>query len=289
MARQSRKSFPSKALGALASGLTWALKGIWWIAKNVFSLVARGAVFIFTKAFHGVKDFASSKRVELGKPKNEASYAAFVEEKKISGELHGFEQELETSKSLIGIIIGSRGSGKSAMGLRILENARAKGRKVAAMGFSESALPAWIEPVESLDEVKNGAFLLVDEGGILFSARSSFSSPNKLLSELLFISRHKDLSVLFISQNSANLEINTLRQADYLLLRQPSLLQKEFERKVIQKIYDENEAEFKKFGKHATLVYSNWYNGFVSNELPGFWSDAASKSFKNYRAQSDRG
>ncbi len=285
MARQRRKSFSSKALGAIGSALKWTLEGMWWITKKIFSLLARGAVFIFTKAFHGAKDFASAKRTELSKPQSGASYAPFVEEKKISGELHDFEQELETSKSLIGIIIGSRGIGKSAMGLRILENVRAKGHKVAAMGFSESALPAWIEPVESLDEVKNGTFLLVDEGGILFSARSSFSNPNKLLSELLFISRHKDLSVLFISQNSANLEINTLRQADYLLLRQPSLLQKEFERKIIQKIYDKNEGEFKKFGKHATLAYSNWYNGFVSNELPSFWSDAASKSFKNYHAQ----
>jgi len=203
--------------------------------------------------------------------------------KNISGDLNEFQQKLYASKSLIGIIIGARGSGKSALGLRLLENARAKGRVVAAMGFSEETLPSWINCVKNLNEVKNGSFLLVDEGGILFSSRETFSNANKLLSELLLISRHKDLSVLFISQNSSNLDVNTLRQADYLLLRRPSLLQKDFERKIIQKIYEEFGSEFKKISEHSTLVYSDSYQGFVKNELPSFWSEAASKSFKNYK------
>lgn len=275
----TKKSFWKKAFDTLV----WLAKGLfsalWKAIKLLFSLGKKG----FSYAAQNTKAYAERKSTELKKPKTNASYQPFVELKKINGGLNDFEEQLENSKSLIGIIIGSRGSGKSALGMRILENMYSKGRKTAAMGFNEESLPGWIESVKDLNEVENGTFLLVDEGGILFSARSSFSNPNKLLSELLFISRHKDLSVLFISQNSANLEINTLRQADYLLLRQPSLLQKELERKIIQKIYDDNEKDFKKLGRHVTLAYSNWYQGFIQNELPGFWSEKASKSFKNYK------
>ncbi len=276
-----KRSLARKILGGIFFLIKGFFKILWklllalfWVLKKIFS-------FLFSRG----KSFAQRKATEGKKPKVDAVFQPLSELKNISGDLSEFEKRLLSSKSLIGIIIGARGSGKSALGLRVLENARAKGRSVAAMGFSEETLPGWINCVSDLNSVKNGAFLLVDEGGILFSSRESFSDANKLLSELLLISRHKDLSVLFISQNSSNLDVNTLRQADYLLLRRPSLLQKDFERKIIQKIYEEQAGDFKQLGEHVTLVYSDWFRGFAENELPSFWSEAASKSFKNYKAK----
>lgn len=155
------------------------------------------------------------------------------------------------------------------------------------MGFGESVLPAWIFCTEDLGSLPNGAFVLVDEGGIVFSSRQSMSGANKLLSSLILIARHKDISVLFISQNSANLEINAIRQADYLLLRKPSLLQMDFERKKIGEIYGRIAAGFEQLpekGKHSTYVYSDEFEGFVSNPLPSFWSQGTSKSFASFRA-----
>ena len=274
----AKKSFWRKAFNAIAFAVKAILGILWKIILFLLDVLKK----VFSALFSGAKSFAAKKASESRKPKNQAEFKPLVEIKKIAGDLEDFQNQLEKSKSLIGIIIGARGSGKSALGMRILENMKAEGRRVAAMGFSEEAIPPWIETVTELGQVKNGTFLLVDEGGILFSARESFSSGNKLLSELLLIARHKDLSVLFISQNSSNLEINTLRQADYLLLRRPSLLQKDFERKIIQKAYEEQGENFRKLGMHVTLVYSDAYKGFVENELPGFWSEAASKSFKNY-------
>ena len=273
-----RKSFPRKVFDAITRVVKTIFSLLWKLVLLLFGFLKK----IFSFAFSGAKNFAKGKSREARKPKGEAAFKPLAEVKKLAGDLEDFENQLLKSKSLIGIIIGARGSGKSALGMRLLENMAAEGRKVAAMGFSEEAIPPWIETVTELSKVKNGTFLLVDEGGILFSSRESFSSGNKLLSELLLIARHKDLSVLFISQNSSNLEINTLRQADYMLFRRPSLLQKDFERKIVQKIYEEQADNFKQTGRHATLVYSDWYKGFVENELPGFWSEAASKSFKNY-------
>jgi hypothetical protein len=274
--KKTRKKSVWRKLGG---ALLFLLKGLWWILKNS----AKAVWWLLKKIYFHAKKRAEKTR----KPKGEATYSKLVELKKISGNLNDFEQQLLSSKSLIGIIIGARGSGKSALGARILENVRARGRRVAAMGFDSEAMPEWIQCVQDLSEVKNGSFLLVDEGGIIFSSRSAFSNANKLLSELLLISRHKDLSVLFISQNSANLDVNALRQADYLLFRKPSLLQKDFERKIVQKIYEERAQEFEQFAedKGLTLVYAANYKGFVSNSLPSFWSEAASKSFKDFKAK----
>jgi hypothetical protein len=107
------------------------------------------------------------------------------------------------------------------------------------------------------------------------------SSVNKLLSELLFISRHKEISIIFISQNSSSVEVNTLRQADYLLLRKSSLLQLDFERKKIRDIYKDVKKKFEKYkeDKGLTYVYSDVYQGFISNFLPGFWTEGLSRSF----------
>ena len=107
------------------------------------------------------------------------------------------------------------------------------------------------------------------------------SKPNKLLSELILIARHKNLSIMFISQNSSNLEINILRQADYLLLKPSSLLQKDFERKKVKKVYEEVKDDFKKLNnyKGLTYIYSEDYRGFINNDLPSFWSQKISKSF----------
>ncbi|PIT85258.1 hypothetical protein COU36_04305, partial [Candidatus Micrarchaeota archaeon CG10_big_fil_rev_8_21_14_0_10_59_7] len=127
----------------------------------------------------------------------------------------------------------------------------------------------------------NGSVLLADEGGISFSSRESMSDANRLLSKLLFIARHKDISILFISQNSANIEVNTIRQADYLLLKRPSLLQKDFERGKIRDVYGDVADDFKKLGGDRGLVYvySDSFRGFASNALPSFWSERASKAF----------
>ena len=99
--------------------------------------------------------------------------------------------------------------------------------------------------------------------------------------QTLRIARHKNLTILFVSQNSSNLEINTLRQADFLVLKRSSLLQKNFERKIVAKIYGEHSDKFENYKavKGLALIYAEDFVGFVENDLPSFWSSKVSKSF----------
>ena len=205
--------------------------------------------------------------------------------KNLKGTFSSFEEKLLSEQSTIGIILGARGTGKTAIGLKLLENIHSKtGRTVYTMGFKTEDLPHWILNIDSIDDVKNDGAVLLDESGIQFSSRESMSNINKLLSNLLLISRHKDLTLLFISQSSSNLDINILRQSDFLILKPSSLLQKDFERKKINDIYKEAEKDFKHFkeDKGLAYIYSEAYKGFISNPLPSFWTSNVSKAFRKW-------
>ncbi|PIO05738.1 hypothetical protein COT29_04525 [Candidatus Micrarchaeota archaeon CG08_land_8_20_14_0_20_59_11] len=268
----AKKSFLRKAGSFVAGIIIWILKAAWHVLK-----VIAGAVWDFVSGLFGKAAASAAKKTETRK----AQYVALDEVKAFEGTPDDFENWLYSSKSTVGLILGARGSGKSGLGLKLLENWASRGRRVFAMGFGNAGLPAWIESVKSPEDVPNGAVLLADEGGISFSSRESMSDANRLLSKLLFIARHKDISILFISQNSANIEVNTIRQADYLLLKRPSLLQKDFERGKIKDVYESVADDFKKLGgdKGLVYVYSDAFRGFASNALPSFWSERASKAF----------
>ncbi|MFH1107131.1 MAG: hypothetical protein V1787_04515 [Candidatus Micrarchaeota archaeon] len=279
MPRKSRTSKASKwlwnAAKAVAFGLyrllVWILRGLW----RTLSLMFRHGGRAVSSA---VRRSVNTASAATGK---KPAYSAFFEVRAFEGSLAGFEEWLFSSKSTVGIILGSRGSGKSGLGMRMLENWAAGGRKACAMGFDQSALPSYIRVVESAEQAPNGSVLLVDEGGILFGSRDSMSGANKLLSKLLFVARHKDLAIVFVSQNSANLEINSIRQADYLLLKRPSLLQKDFERGKIQEIYSAVSKDFKELSgdKGLVYIYGDAFRGFASNGLPSFWSERTGKAF----------
>ncbi len=260
---------------------------------NFWKYIRRALLFIVKIPYYIVKgiinliEMISKKTKETNVKRKRESIRAKYDQFKIIESLEGnyktwFDKTIE-SDSQIGIILGARGSGKTAFGVKMLENIYAKYKeKCFAIGFKKEEFPSWIKVVSDISELVNDSWVLIDEGGILFSSRSSMSSANKMLSKLILIARHKNINILFISQNSSNLEVNILRQADFLVLKKSSLLQKEFERKIVQKIYSESQAKFNKYSedKGITYLYSDKFRGFVSNPLPSFWKEGISKSFK---------
>ena len=261
--------------------------------KKGSKLLKKSSIFILKLPYYSVRGIyrlskkaaTKSKAIKVQK-KREAVQSKHEEFKIlhiIEGDYFNWMDHVSKSDSQIGIILGARGSGKTAFGIKFLENFHARHNKTCfAMGFQEDEMPAWINVVSDISKIKNNSLVLIDEGGILFNSRSSMSNANKLLSELMMIARHKNISILFISQNSSNLEVNILRQAYFLALKPSSLLQKEFERKIIQKIYDSSGEHFEKFKEQQGLthIYSNKFRGFVTNPLPSFWEERISKSFK---------
>ncbi|MFH1439189.1 MAG: zonular occludens toxin domain-containing protein [Candidatus Woesearchaeota archaeon] len=270
--------------------IIWAVyKVIYWLFYGIYKfgdLLIKAVIWIyrlFYKATDKTTEFVKKKKTDKKRSEFSAEYEAFNLIEHDSGKLEDFEKKLMKSDSTIGIVLGARGSGKTAISVKLLENIYAKtGKKCFALGFKEEDMPLWIDVVDDIKYLKNDSFALIDEGGILFSSRRSMAEPNKLLSELMLIARHKNISIIFISQNSSNLEINAIRQADYLVLKKSSLLQKDFERKKIKEIYEQIGNRFNNYKnmKGITFVYSDEFTGFVENPLPSFWSKNISKSFR---------
>ncbi|MEK6915034.1 MAG: zonular occludens toxin domain-containing protein [Nanoarchaeota archaeon] len=254
------------------------LKAIWLIIKIPYYIVMG-----ISKLQDKLNEKEIKQKVEKQRDSKKPIYQSFKLIETKSGDYKEYEKYLLSEKSKIGIILGARGTGKTAIGIKVLENIYAKSnRKIYAIGFKSEDMPSWIEVITSTDEIKNNSTVLIDEGGVLFSSRNAMTAPNKLLSQLILIARHKNLSILFISQNSSNLDVNILRQADHLILKPTSLLQEDFERKKIRDIYQEASQDFRKHEnqKGLTYIYSEIFRGFVANPLPSFWTTNISKSFR---------
>lgn len=183
------------------------------------------------------------------------------------------------------LILGKRGSGKSALGFRLLEIAHGNtDRHMYTINFPKpESLPKWIENVTNIDSVKENSFLLIDEGGLLYSSRNSMKGENKLVSELLMIARHKNITTLFIVQNSGTIDLNIIRFADVVILKQPSLIQEYFERPFIKRMYQYVSPLFKPDYDNKPFFYllSDVCEGMFKFILPKFWSTTLSKSFKD--------
>ena len=196
------------------------------------------------------------------------------------GHYQEFENKL-LNRSLIALIIGRRGSGKTALGMKFLEMAKNKTkRKIYAIGFVKSKLPLFINKIENIEKIKPDSVVLVDEAALLFSAREPMKNTNKLLTQMMAIARHKNLSLIFVTQNSAFIDINVLRLADSLFLKEPSLLQSNFERKFLNNFY--KNINFSKYAEKEKYfyVYSDDFQGMAKFDLPTFWNKSVSKAFR---------
>lgn len=183
---------------------------------------------------------------------------------------------------MIVAIAGRRGSGKSALGFRILENLYSKKRPAFVLGVDQKILPKWIKSVKDIHEVKNGGILLVDEGALTFGSRNSMSKANKELSELLAIARHKDMTLLLITQNTAMIDKNVLNLCDTIVLKQGSLLQEKMERNVMKDFYKTANEKIKELPREERIKYAyildDDFEGLIKANLPSFWSDKISKN-----------
>lgn len=214
--------------------------------------------------------------------KEETPFIPFSVVKTEKGDYDDFHNKL-LNYSLIMLINGKRGSGKTALGMKFLElyNKKTK-RKCYILGYENTKLPRWMKKVDDIEKIPNNAAALIDEGAVTFFSRDSMKKSHKELSKLMAIARHKNLVMMLITQSSAMIDLNVLRLADTILLKEPSLLQSKFERKAIKEIYEKAMPHFKEEKKERFYVLDDEFEGLLKHGLPSFWNENVSKSFKNF-------
>jgi len=134
-------------------------------------------------------------------------------------------------------------------------------------------------------ELPEDSAIFVDEAAMGFYSRDSMRKVNKLMNTLLSVSRQRNQTILFCSHTLRKLDVGIVMDADAILLKEPSKLHANFERKEIR---DLTEEAWRKFDgvddsvgrKRRVVVFSHDFWGEVlENPLPSFWSEELSRAF----------
>lgn len=194
------------------------------------------------------------------------------------------------SSGKIVLVLGKRGSGKSALAFKLAEYANAaQKRPVFAVGFPEDKaglLPNWIAISHEPESCDEGAFMLVDEAGIQYLSYNYKSQENQLINQLMQITRHKGQLMVYTTQNGASVDKNIVRQSDSIIFKMPGLMQKETDRPEFRR-WTLEAGEFfnsleKEERKATAVIRDNEFYGAVRFELPGFWSEGLSRAWNSY-------
>ena len=184
------------------------------------------------------------------------------------------------------VILGKRGSGKSALGYRLLELFRHKAATyaVGAPAAARDLLPGWIGLVSSLDEVPPNAFALIDEAYLKYHARESHADENREMSRLLNLSRQREQTLIFVAQEGRHVDLNIVSASNVIVFKEPGAIQLQFERAEIRHIAEKARAEFdkqsgEKQGQSYVYAPELDHAGMVENGLPTFWTERLSRVF----------
>lgn len=183
----------------------------------------------------------------------------------------------------LGVIMGQVGKGKTVLGLDILETAHDVYNKEVCMLSSNLDLPEYITQVEDIFAFKPDSVALIDEASLTAHARDSMTTFNKNLSKLLAIRRHQGLKLLFATQHSSWIDKNILRAAHFFFFKELPW----------DEVSSRNQDRgggldymmmFIRMMMPTTVEQTLFTDGETwlsfSNNLPSFWSDEISKTYK---------
>ena len=189
------------------------------------------------------------------------------------------------------LILGHRGSGKTALAFRIQE-LRRDGVRPYAVGLPRKAgrlLPDWYGLAEDFATIPNNSIIYVPESYRQFHARDTRSAQGRMVAELVNLSRHRQHTLIFDVQNAAQLDRNIISEADLVLAKEPGPFHEGFERSQFQGMMGSARAAFAGVGKgrkkRAVWVVApaaDIKGQLMENLLPSFWSDSLSRVFSDY-------
>lgn len=184
------------------------------------------------------------------------------------------------------LLLGGRGSGKTALGFRLLELFRHKLTPyvVGLPPQCSQLLPDWVGIKESLKDIPPGSISLVDEAHISNHSRDWTKAESKDLCQLLNLSRQQDKTIIFSTQQGRQLNLDIPSSTNVIVLKNPGMFQSEFERSALRQIVSKARLAFDTIsGDRKRWSYVNSpdasYSGMMENNLPSFWSEKLSRMY----------
>ena len=192
----------------------------------------------------------------------------------------------------VSLILGSKGSGKSALAYHLLEkSASAFGLLpiVVNLPREKQALLPDDFIIRTLDELKHtqDAVALVDEGTTMIPAGAQ--KLEEMVKSFVALSRQRNQIIIFIFHSSSDVGSRILRGVDAILVKEPSLRQIQFGAKdaFCRSLLTEAKDKFKALQDMGEDTRKYTYvdcekpafRGMLKNDLPGFWTDDLSKAW----------
>ena len=192
------------------------------------------------------------------------------------------------------IINGHRGEGKSALGWWLAQTMyKRTGKRVAALGVPDTAqklLPkrgmGSITFVEDVAEIAAlpPSIVVCDEASFQANSREAMSDTNKSWLKLIAICRLKDHLLIFIHQQSRQLDIQIMMDADLVLMKKPTKLHIREARPSFKPEMEIAAEEFENTrGDTRKRVFMvNYHNGIhkmLPAYMPSWWTDKISKAY----------
>ena len=202
----------------------------------------------------------------------------------------GVAAEIDLSAAIghpaVTLIFGRRGSGKTALGLRMLELNRAVGQ-CYVVGWNKAAshlLPEWIGTLADLRDLPPNSVALIDEAYLSYHALDRSPHAAKELSTILNLSRQRRQSLIFIGQEARQLDRYIVSAADAFLIREPGALQSMTERRELAEIVTRAGQAISNSALPAiSLVYAyvpgSDFEMLVAVTRPSFWDERMSTAF----------
>ena len=184
------------------------------------------------------------------------------------------------------LLLGKRGSGKSALSYRLLElfRYRLPAYVVGAPEQSSKLLPDWIGTVPTLEDLPPDCIALVDEAYIQFHSRRSMAKESAGMSQQLNLSRQRNQTLIFVSQEARQIDRNIASSASVVIFKEMGMLQPEFDRPELRKLVEQAKNAMAGLGKEIKkwgFVYSPDadFMGLMESQLPSFWKPSMSRLY----------
>jgi DNA-binding CsgD family transcriptional regulator len=191
------------------------------------------------------------------------------------------------------MVLGKRGSGKSALAYRVLDlfRHRLTPYVVGVPSSARQLLPEWIGIVSTLEELPNRCIALVDEAYLACHARESMAQESKAMCQILNLSRQREQTLIFVAQEARQVDKNIASAASVLVFKELGMLQPEFERPELKKLVaSAGEALSGRSWDRRKWAYvyspDTDFLGLLESPLASFWKPSLSRLFATEQAPS---
>jgi len=147
------------------------------------------------------------------------------------------------------------------------------------VGLPNDKLPEWITYSPCIEDCPEDSIIIQDETGVQYSSRNFAKKDNKDLGQLLMVARHQHKNIIFITQYTASVDIEVVRQASFSLIKKNAVFQATTEREGIFK----SVVEFMMPQIKEDCLVSDSELMTIKVPLPSFWSDDISRFYRKIK------